>query len=365
MQLLLAVLRDQAEVGTPRAEDMDDMLRLAEEEHVLAWARACVRRQYPSLPPQIQHRLAEIDRSSAIAAFYWSSELRSVLGEFAKRSIPVLPLKGPLLAERLYGSTALRACRDLDLLVSENDLARAEEILTECGYTPHEQDDYHRAWQRRDTGIELHRDVENPLAYNFATAAALQRAQPAMFQGFTCMQLLPEDELLYLCLHAARHRYDRLSLLVDLRLAFEKLPQSSQRWNPRGEVHSLDGLLALGQLMVQRLDPAFIHIPAVRISSTYRAHLNVVADELWAERMSHPGRHLNWRTVHAFFMRIEEPGLPRAQRWMRHMRILAARLIDADTTFAGRFGLHRRWQARLVRPARLIAKAMGDRSSKL
>jgi hypothetical protein len=48
--------------------------------------------------------------------------------------IRALPLKGPLLAERLYGDPGLRPSEDIDVLVPVADLERAGRSLGELGY---------------------------------------------------------------------------------------------------------------------------------------------------------------------------------------------------------------------------------------
>jgi hypothetical protein len=347
---------------------MDDaewgaMLALAQEEHVMAWAAASMRSSCRTMMGARDVQLQQIERAAAIATFYWSCELKSLLGEFAEKSIAVVPLKGPFLAERIYGAAGLRGCRDLDLLVGAADLTRAEMVLAESGFVGGEPDDYHRAWARRGVIVELHRDVENPLAYDFGVAEMLRRSHPATFQGEACRQFAPEDELLYLCLHAARHRYERLSLVLDLRLAFEKLARVAAPWTQRDESRGLNGLMLLGVAMVRRLDPDFKVGFTIDASPKHRARIEDVADGLWGELMTRASRPLNWRTVHSFYMEIEEPGWVRVRRWGRHMRILGGRVIEADQLFASRFGLHRGWQAWALRPARLVSEAIGDRWS--
>lgn len=49
--------------------------------------------------------------------------------------IRVLPLKGPLLAERIYGELEARVSTDIDLLVGRDDLPRAVEVLGRIGYS--------------------------------------------------------------------------------------------------------------------------------------------------------------------------------------------------------------------------------------
>ena len=91
--------------------------------------------------------------------------------DFHRRGIPVISLKGPWLAERLYGDAALRSCCDLDLLVHRSDIAAAEDLLTELGFLPSgRRDDYERPFRRGSIKVELHHDVENPLAFDSRVA---------------------------------------------------------------------------------------------------------------------------------------------------------------------------------------------------
>jgi hypothetical protein len=361
MECLLDVLRGGDTCATAGDAEWEAMLALAEEEHVLAWTAARLRAQAAGLAPARVERLAQIERDAEVAAFYWSCELRRLLHTFTERGIGAVPLKGPYLAERVYGDVALRGCCDLDVLIGAADLARAEAMLAELGFDAGEADDYHRAWTLRGTTVELHFDVENRLAFDFDVASALARTEAGDFQGEACRRLAAEDELLFLCLHGARHRYDRLSLVLDLRLGFEALLRGVDGWHPRAQVRELDGLLALGLAMVRQLDREFEAQVDLRVSSEHAAHLEKIADGLWDELMTQTSEPLNWRAAHAFFVELEPSAWARMRRRGRHLRILASRVIEADTLFAARFGMHRTWQAWLLRPVRVLTEAVQAR----
>jgi hypothetical protein len=354
MACLLDILRGQSAADTICESDWAATLMLAEEEHVLPWAAARLCARQAPIAPALSDRVDQVERDAAISAFYWSSELKGVLRAFGHSNVRTVPLKGPFLAERLYGNAALRVSRDLDLLVCKGELPRAEFILTEIGFTPGTPDDYHRPWRRQTTTVELHHDVENQHAFDFHVEGALQRARRAAFQGERCWQLAPEDELLFLCLHAARHRFERLSLLVDLQLAFQKLPATTDlRLHP--EVASLDNLLTLGRAMVRRLESDSADVGNGRDITSQHQHLEELADRLWQRLMTHPGEPLDWRAAHAFFLEIELPGWPRLRRRYRHLQILASRIIEPDYAFAAHFRMHRSWQVRMLRPLRLLS----------
>jgi hypothetical protein len=357
MECLLELLRGQSTAHARDGAQWEAALVLAEEERVLPWASACLREQSASLTPAMVQRLDKIERDAAIAGFYWSSQLKGVLRAFNQSNIVPVALKGPYLAERLYGSTALRVSRDLDLLVSAEDVPKAEVVLAELGFTPGEADDYHRPWYRQSAMLELHHDVENPLAFDFDVAAALRRAEAAQFQGEGCRRLAAEDELLFLCLHAVRHRFERLSLVLDLQFAFEKLPATVKNWHPRAEVADLNNLLILGMAMARRLQPEIGADFVCAVSKREAEHLEALADRLWRRLLTQSSEPLDWSTLHAFYVEMELPGLRRLRRRWRHIQILAERVIEPDYIFAAQFGLKRAWQARMLRPLRLLSTA--------
>jgi hypothetical protein len=363
MSYLLELLRGQDIASTIDSAGWQATFALAEEEHVLPWVAARLRSRQDALSPALSNRLDQIEREAAIGAFYWSSELKGVLRAFGESNVRAVPLKGPFLAERLYESAVLRVSRDLDLLVRKADLPRAEATLNAAGFAPGTPDDYHRPWRRQTTTVELHHDVENPLAFNFHVAGALQRARPATSQREPCWQLAPEDELLFLCVHAVRHRFERLSLILDLQLAFQKLPATAADWRPRPEVARLDNLLALGFAMVRRLEPnsaAVVDVSGTRFRSQY---LEELADRLWQRLLTQPREPLDWRTAHEFFLEIEPAGWSRLRRRCSHLQILVSRVIEPDYMFAARFGMHRAWQARMLRPLRLLSDLFHHQAS--
>ena len=354
MDCLLECVRANGDLGKYSPEDWGGALKLAEEERVLPFVAAQLSKRREVIPAGVAAQVDAIACEEAKAAFFWCAELRGVLRAFGERGIPVVLLKGPSLAERLYGGAALRPSRDLDLLVATQDWASAESALTAVGFAPmREADDYHRPWMRQTTKLELHFDVENPLAFNFHVATALRRASPAEFMGEPCRLLAPEDELLYLCLHAARHRYERLGLVLDLRLAFERL--LTDDWQSRPEIAELNGVLVLGLVMARRLEPGLKDGWNSGISDREWRLMETVAKGLWLRLRTEPFQRRDWSMAHGFYLELEPTRWRRLKRRLRHARIFATRIIDRDRTFALRFGMTRNWQVRMMRPLRLLA----------
>ncbi len=353
MTSLLALLRGEPNAPRFTAEECLPALDLAERENILPWAASCLRRHVEPLAPEVDARLRGIEREARISAFVWVETLRSTLAEFERRGVAAISLKGPWLAQRLYGAAALRLYSDLDLLVRKADFARAEEALTGLGFTPAaRRDDYARTWSRGGIQLELHDDVENPLALDFGMAGVWERAQPAEFEGVGALLLAPSDELRFLCLHGARHRFERLSHVLDLVLAFRQLA-----WEPR-QTRESERLLALGWMMAARLDPSLPD--RVELRDRDRAGLERTAERLWQERLHRPAPVLDWRTKHLFLLQTERDGWDRVRAAARYLRILSTRLIAADFAFAERLHLYRGWQVWLLRPVRLLVNVVQD-----
>jgi len=357
-QVLLDLLRGGLQPDTIGDVEWAAVLDAAEQESILPYAAERLRGLAGECPPVYMRRLDEIRREAEVSGFIWTETLKNALRAFHRARLPVISLKGPCLAERLYGDAALRTCHDLDLLVRRSDFARAGELLTSIGYAPHSRgDDYHRPWRRKAIILELHHDVENPNTFAFDVDGAWKRARLSEFHGAPVRLLSEADELLYLCLHAVRHRFDRLSLIVDLTLAFRRfrLPLSGE---PAWSDPVFENVVALGWMMAKRL-ASQIETPGIlRVGPRNRKRLEQLADRIWQEQMFAPPAILDWAAQHRFFLEVETPGWNRMVRRWRYLRILLTRVIDDDFIFAERFNFHRDWQVRMLRPVRLAIKGM-------
>lgn len=355
MQTLLDLMRGELKEHDIAVEELMAVLDLAAEENISPWAASCLRAQVDCGEPAVDARLRGIDREARISAFVWSETLRSTLAEFHCCGVPVISLKGPWLGQRLYGNAGLRLYADLDLLVRRTDFSRSEELLSGLGFfAAGRRDDYARTWYRDSITLELHDDVENPLAFDFGMEAAWDRAQVAEFEGVPARLLAPFDELRFLCLHGARHRFERLSHVLDLVLAFQASPQSGTQLERCPES---ERMLAMGCMMAAHLDPKLAEVAA-----RYRAipdcrSLEETAEQLWQERMKEPAPPLDWRMKHHFLLAIEHHGWDRLRARVRHLKILSTRLITDDFAFAARFHLYRTWQVWMMRPFRLLLRA--------
>lgn len=170
------------------------------------------------------------DKLNAHRTLWLTLELLNIHKHLAARGLAVLPYKGPVLAESLYGNVALRQFTDLDLLVRARDLPAVRSALIELGYKP---------------GLELPRGAERAYLksgyeYTFDGARGrnlveikwqilprfysvdfnvddfFARAVTVIVSGQELRTLCEQDLMLVLCAHVAKHAWTQLSWLCDI-----------------------------------------------------------------------------------------------------------------------------------------------------
>jgi hypothetical protein len=355
------VLRGEAISRPIPLVEWQDALRLADQEAILPFFMAQLRGSGTPLPDAILDELTRAESDQMRSTFLWTSELRGILQAFAAQSIPVIPLKGPMLAERIYGSTDLRVSRDLDLLVQPRDLNAAGSVLAKLGFTGDSGlDEYDHQWRRGATLVELHFDVVNPLDFRFDTASAWERAAARQFLGQPVYRFAPADELLYLCLHGVRHRFERLNHVLDVARALECLgPEIAPMAFEDGPDATLRTLILLGWAMAERLDPRCSSNLRLHLPPATTAHVEKLADQLWTDLLERRGKPLDWQAQHRFYLEIESTTSGRLRRRIGQLGILTTRLIPEDYVFAGRLGVHQTGLVWVVRQCRLLARICG------
>lgn len=176
------------------------------------------------LPQAARRMLQEHAESGARRALYLSRELIRLLRRLSDAGIDCVPLKGPVLAEMVYGSVALRRFLDLDILVDEADLSRTLVLLEQDGFRPafpHPQwirqltrDAEHHVALRAPCSkyqVEIHFRLLSPLQHGTWKLSQLtDMLTPHTFHGAHISTLSPEALIVYLCLHGDGHMWSRL-----------------------------------------------------------------------------------------------------------------------------------------------------------
>jgi hypothetical protein len=184
-----------------------------------------------ALDPQVVNAIEQdLWQETAHALVLREQQLR-LNTEATRAGLPVLWLKGLILADRLYGRFEARHCGDLDLMIDPSEIPRAEELLTRLGferYRPaeagkefHPLAAHHSMWCALVLPdwlliVELHHRLSAPSKCQPAVADLLRRSRVVEFHGEELRVLSLEDELLILCLHAHHHNFALLRCLMDV-----------------------------------------------------------------------------------------------------------------------------------------------------
>ena len=193
--------------------------------------------------------------------------LAEVNAAFAREGIRMLSMKGPLLSMELYGDPGMRTSKDLDLMVSPEDLSRAGEVLKGLGYElePHPyattplqhkyynliENEKHEVYHRDEICLELHWQHDYQTEQSFDDLWERREERP--FMGGKTAVMGADDRYPALFIHAAEHGFMRLRWLLDLYELQKKPGFSWERLFGLMEQQGVGELLLETMLVMYRL----------------------------------------------------------------------------------------------------------------
>ena len=217
------------------ALDWSEFLRLAEHHGIVPLAAHNLiehgrAEQGRGLPPEIERSLRSAYEANLRRSMWFAAELARIMQHIDRRQLRAVPYKGSVLAQSLYGDLGLRNFSDLDFLIFPKDFDRAKQALAEVGYRPSADltPAVERFWLRKSNErvfdsaagknlVELQWAlVPHFYAVDLSVEDLLARAGRTVVGGCEMPCLSPEDSLLVLCLHAAKHLWSRLIWLSDI-----------------------------------------------------------------------------------------------------------------------------------------------------
>ncbi len=132
-----------------------------------------------------------------------TAESHSVNDAFRRADIKYLPLKGYVMRE-YYPESYLRYCVDYDVLVEEEAVARAEEVLVQLGYQCDHWCEHHAAFHKRNLfSVELHFKLFN--TFNLYTEVRKVEWASLIPYDETEYRFTREDFYRYMVEHLLKH----------------------------------------------------------------------------------------------------------------------------------------------------------------
>lgn len=209
--------------------DWDRLARVSQWHHMvplLYWNLSHT--EGANLPSEFMQLMKEAFLRSIRWSLTMTGELLTILEGMEDRGVLAVPYKGPVLASRLYGNLTLRQSADLDIVVRREDLEEARAVLIDQGYVPgvmlqganHDfqvESRYSERFDRPGSIVELHwaftnKDVAFPLSLNDLAP----RLGSHQVSGRTVPVFSLEDTLLILCVHGAKHAWEKIEWICGV-----------------------------------------------------------------------------------------------------------------------------------------------------
>jgi hypothetical protein len=226
-------LVESPSVGNPAVERVVDwgaVLGLAEHHGTVSLLYQNLSRLGDEVPSSVRAALRQDYERNVHKSLFVARELIRILDCLDGLGIEVIPYKGIVLAEVYYGDMALRPSGDIDLFVRRQDVARIKSAVRDLGFTPRvpipadAEEDYiasgYECTFDSPVGknlLELQWALQPRFyAVDFDMNGLFERAVDVAVAGRRVKTPSPEDLLLVLSVHAAKHVWGRLIWLCDI-----------------------------------------------------------------------------------------------------------------------------------------------------
>jgi hypothetical protein len=204
------------------------LIAFAEDHSVLGLTAARLANyDVDAISPENRESLRAWRRAYTLFTMNLTAEMFRLFEGFAAIGVEVLVIKGPVLSARCYGDPGLRQYGDLDLIVRDKDIQRSTELMIRLGYEPSVPLTAIQA--KKIPGEYVFRQSTTKLLVEFHTEHTF-RYHPLplplekLFERQACVildshrvpALSPEDELILICIHGAKHFWEQLSYTADV-----------------------------------------------------------------------------------------------------------------------------------------------------
>ncbi len=211
--------------------NFDELVANADQNGIAPVLHESILEIAPDLISPEQHRLLKATVRATVAnAMGLAGELVRVYRRFEAAQIPVIPYKGPVLATLAYGNVARRDFTDLDIILQQCHIPEATALLQTAGYLPqfdlreaHVADNQFAPGQYPfvlvGDGVHVELHTERTLRY-FPAPLDFQELNGRLIEveiaGQPMRTFSTEDTLLLLCVHGAKHFWERLLWILDV-----------------------------------------------------------------------------------------------------------------------------------------------------
>jgi hypothetical protein len=225
-----------------KVQDWNRFMRIVRRHRVHALVNSSLAPVSAEVPGIIRAELSQEAANVARESLLYAAESARLGQILNDANIEFLFVKGASLAILAYGSLALKAARDIDLVVLPSEIVAASQAIAASGYLritpgPELSDDQYRSWvqlskesvwRNAATGVvlELHTGfVDSPMMLP-ALSVRSSTQWVTVAQGMELPTLARDELISYLCVHGATHAWSRLKWLADVHALFAQQAQT-------------------------------------------------------------------------------------------------------------------------------------------
>ena len=259
-------IRDAIEQAITRNVNWDLFAHMAGHHGVLPSVFQQLLAHSTDVPKSALESFKRLHQINSRKTLWLTSELLRVAEQFEQHGINFLAYKGPTLGQFLYGDVTERQFGDLDLLVHPSDVARAISLVRELGYRSNLALNPAQAKAYLSIGYEYSFDSDfgrNLLeikwqvlpcfyAIDFDVDKLFLRATSIKISEQEIPTLGPEDLLLVLCVHAAKHGWEKLSWLWDMAALTQRVSPDWDAIQQQARKLGIERILAINFLLANK-----------------------------------------------------------------------------------------------------------------
>lgn len=233
-QALVSATATWAEIVPEYFDDIDWAKLILDAEYhgvlPIVARRVLESRLAQAIPLKIKEQLRHSVEASLARGLPLLAEVQRIARAFRAGDVLVIPYKGPVMAEQLWGDAALRECADLDFLIEKKNVDRAGDILDQMGYSQLAPVARHlrpalvknaseEQFKHRESGLLLELQwspAPRVFALRFDGGRLWQRTREISCGGELMPAPSPEYLLMLLSIHGWKHNWGRLIWLGDI-----------------------------------------------------------------------------------------------------------------------------------------------------
>ena len=181
------------------------------------------------IPEDFLHKLKDHFNLNVRKNLMMTGELIKILDILNYNKIDAIPYKGPLLADLAYGNLSFREFDDIDILINKSDALTVKRLMLSEGYLLElpvkitdslylNMDSEYRFFnENNNVKSEINWNFEGIFfSFPFDPNFLFEDLITFKFNGFNTNIFSPVNHLIIMCIHGAKHDWNRLSWICDI-----------------------------------------------------------------------------------------------------------------------------------------------------